>query len=78
MAVKQVKYLIITDACPYCKILMKQLGDKLKEFKIINASTPEGLKFALKYNVFAVPTRLTLNQNGEQISRIEGNSVSGV
>jgi len=75
---KQSKYLIVTDACPYCKTLMKQLGEELKEYKIINASTPEGLTFATKYNVYAVPTRLTLDGNGNQISRIEGNNVSGV
>jgi glutaredoxin len=52
--------------CPAIKDFMKKLDIK-GEF--IDASTPEGLEQARKYDVISVPTVLFLNEKNEVVSK---------
>jgi glutaredoxin len=51
------KAIVVTDTCPFCQgikeyISQQGLSDKVK---IINASTPEGRKFAIQHGIRGVP-----------------------
>lgn len=51
------KAVVVTDSCPHCEELKKELEKKglLDKVKIINASTKEGLKFAKAHGIKFVP-----------------------
>lgn len=51
------KVLIVSPNCPSCEALKTLLGKKgvLEQYQILDISTPQGLDFARKMDVMAVP-----------------------
>ena len=61
------KAIVVTDSCGFCEgikdyIKDKGLGDKVK---IINASTPEGRKFAVDNKIHGVPECIVVAEDGK-------------
>lgn len=66
---KSEKLIVVTDSCPICAdvkayLKLKGLTDKVK---LINASTPEGLKFARENGITGVPECVVVDENGKQV-----------
>jgi predicted thioredoxin/glutaredoxin len=61
--------IITTDTCPHCATMKKYLKDSglMDKVKVINASTPEGLEFAMKHGIKAVPECVVIRKNGEEV-----------
>jgi len=51
------KAIIVTDTCPFCQDLKDYIEEQglTEKVKFINASTPEGLKFAKEHAITGVP-----------------------
>lgn len=63
------KVIVTTDTCPICSGLKQYLERKglTDKVKIINASTPEGRKFADEYGIKAVPECVFVDEAGKQV-----------
>jgi hypothetical protein len=63
------KAIVVTDTCKFCQgikeyIAQQGLTDKVK---LINASTPEGRKFALDHGIRGVPECIVVEKGGKQV-----------
>ena len=56
------KAVVITPDCPACEALKQRLQEKgkLDKYRFVDASTPEGRKFAEEMGIDAVPTCIVL------------------
>lgn len=66
------KVLIVSPECPACEWLRKTLDEKglSDKFRVVDVSTPEGLEFAKKVGVNAVPDcALVVEDKGELKAR---------
>ena len=64
--------LFTTPHCPNCPKAKLLAAEKLPDASLIDASFPEGLNRARKYNVAQVPTLLEINEEGSEIRRFSG------
>ena len=48
--------------CPNCPAAKKLLEESGKEYELVDASRPEGLEKARKYNIAQVPTLVVLEE----------------
>lgn len=66
---KSKKALIVTDTCAICGSVKEWLAKKglTDKVKLINASTPEGRKFAFDHNIKGVPECVILEEDGKQV-----------
>lgn len=66
---EEVKALILTDTCPHCAEVKKALADRglIDKVQIINASTKEGLDFAMSHGIRSVPECVIITKKGEQV-----------
>ena len=64
--------LFTTPHCPNCPKAKLLVSEKLPEANLIDASFPEGLNRARKYNVAQVPTLLEINEEGSEVQRFSG------
>lgn len=64
-----IKAVVVTDTCPYCESLLEYLKRQglAEKVRVINASTKEGLDFAVKYGIRAVPECVVITGNGEKV-----------
>jgi len=60
--------LFTTPMCPKCTALKEDMKSIQIEGEVVDATTPEGLEQARKYQVATVPTVLFFNEKGEVIS----------
>lgn len=60
--------LFTTPMCPKCNALKESMKDIGVEGEIVDATTPEGLEQARKYNVSSVPTVIFFDEKGEVVS----------
>jgi outer membrane biosynthesis protein TonB len=63
------KAIVVTDTCGFCQgikeyISQQGLADKVK---IINASTPEGRRFAISHGIRGVPECVIVEKEGKQV-----------
>lgn len=64
-----IKAVVVSETCPYCESLLKFLKDRglAEKVQVINASTQEGLDFAVKHGIRAVPECVVITGNGEKV-----------
>ena len=61
--------LFTTPMCPKCSALKESMKESVKiEGEVVDATTPEGLEQARKYQVATVPTVLFIDDKGEVVS----------
>ena len=57
-----------TPMCPKCNALKESMKEANIEFEVVDATDPEGLDQARKYQVSSLPTVLFLDEKGEVVS----------
>jgi thioredoxin-related protein len=58
--------LFFTPSCPYCPTVKAHMKKVNMPGELIDASTPEGLKEAQKYEITKVPTVLFFDESGKK------------
>ncbi|MCJ7632852.1 thioredoxin domain-containing protein [Candidatus Bathyarchaeota archaeon] len=68
------KVLLVSNQCPFCKVIMKKIREKKLPIDIVNVETKEGKSLVAKYGVKSVPECMVLIQegNGEQVRFCNG------
>lgn len=57
-----------TPMCPKCNALKESMKEAKIEFEVVDATNPEGLDQARKYQVSSVPTVLFFDEKGDVVS----------
>jgi len=57
-----------TPMCPKCNALKESMKEANIKFEVVDATNPEGLDQARKYQVSSVPTVLFLDEKGDVVS----------
>ncbi|ENO12073.1 glutaredoxin-like protein [Thermoplasmatales archaeon SCGC AB-539-C06] len=57
-----------TPMCPKCNALKESMKEEKIEVEVVDATTPEGLEQARKYQVSSVPTVLFFDEKEEIVS----------
>ena len=65
-------YLFTTQACPNCPKAKQLVTEKNPEAELVDASSPEGLDLARKFNVAQVPTLLEAGDDSQIIQQHSG------
>ena len=68
-APKAYKAIIITETCPFCQGLKDYIHEQglTEKVKFINASTPEGRKFAMEHDIRGVPECVVVEADGKKV-----------
>lgn len=64
--------LFTTQACPNCPRAKELIDEKKPETTLIDASTPEGLDRARKYNIAQVPSLVEIDDAEELLHQFSG------
>ncbi|HII71618.1 TPA: hypothetical protein HA265_02575 [Candidatus Woesearchaeota archaeon] len=64
--------IITTQFCHKCPAMKEFMSSQKKlPGEVVNASTPEGLEVAKKFQVVAVPTVVFLDDNGKMVKKVQ-------
>ena len=68
-APKAYKAIVITETCPFCQGLKDYIKEQglTEKVKFINASTPEGRKFAIEHDIRGVPECVVVEADGKKV-----------
>ena len=58
------KVLLVSDQCPFCKVIMKNIREKKLQIDIVDVETKEGQSLAAKYGIKSVPECMVLIREG--------------
>lgn len=59
------KILVVSPNCPSCEVLKERLSRRglLDKYRVVDASTPEGLDFAKRLGILGVPDCVVVEQD---------------
>lgn len=63
------KAIVVTDTCSFCQGLKDYIREQglTEKVKLINASTPEGRKFAMEHDIRGVPECVVVEADGKKV-----------